>query len=136
MSGEEAPTFIVELTYIQRGAAWTEKGDAHVELPTSDLPVSRSVLALHFSPRYAVDARPAHFASRRIPALARRPAGCRRRRRVGVGRRGADGTRAEKDLQALMDRYKKESGRSRQGTVPDRDRISPRSDHRSISPRS
>ncbi len=60
-SGEEAPTFIVELTYIQRGAAWTEKGDAHVELPTSDLPVSRSVLALHFSPRYAVDARPGPF---------------------------------------------------------------------------
>jgi hypothetical protein len=116
-SGEEAPTFIVELTYIQRGAAWTEKGDAHVELPTSDLPVSRSVLALHFSPRYAIDARPGAFRVTSDPGPWRGDLGVVVDA-ASVASPAQPGTRAEKDLQALMDRYKKESGRSRQGTVP------------------
>jgi hypothetical protein len=116
-SGEEAPTFIVELTYIQQGAAWTERGDAHVELPTSDLPVSRSVLALHFSPRYGVDARPGPFRVTTDPGPWRGDLGIVVDA-ASVSAAAAPGTRAEKDLQALMDRYKKESGRSRQGTVP------------------
>ena len=36
---EEAPVFVVELMYLQRIDSWTEKGDAHVELPAVDLPV-------------------------------------------------------------------------------------------------
>jgi hypothetical protein len=37
-TNEEAPTFVVELLYLQRAAGWTERGDAHLELPAVDLP--------------------------------------------------------------------------------------------------
>ena len=37
-SGEEAPTFIVELVYLQRANAWTDKGEARLELPAVDSP--------------------------------------------------------------------------------------------------
>lgn len=53
-SGEESPAFIVEVTYVQRADAWTEDGRARLELPTLDLPVSRTGLSLHYSPRYKV----------------------------------------------------------------------------------
>ena len=53
-TNEEAPTFVVELLYLQRAAGWTEKGDAHLELPAVDLPVSRTGLTLHHSPRFEV----------------------------------------------------------------------------------
>jgi len=116
-SGEEAPMFVVELTYIQQGIAWTDKGESHVELPTSDLPVSRSVVVYHFSPRYAVDARSGAF------RVATDPGPWRAGMSVTVDAVAPPappppGSRDEKDLQALMDRYKKESGRSRQGAVP------------------
>ena len=60
-TNEEAPTFVVELLYLQRSAGWTEKGDAHVGLPAVDLPVSRTGLTLHHSPRYQVDPKPGAF---------------------------------------------------------------------------
>ena len=60
-AGTEAPTFVVELTYLQRAAAWSEKGDAHVELPAADLPIARTGLTLHYSPNYAIDPRPGAF---------------------------------------------------------------------------
>ena len=54
-TGENAPTFAVELVYLQRAAAWTERGDARLELPAVDLPVSRTGLAVHYSPRFDVE---------------------------------------------------------------------------------
>ena len=106
--------------YLQRGAAWTEKGEAHVELPAIDLPVSRTGLTLHYSPRYALDAHPGAF------RVTNDPGPWTGETRVvdsaAAGRAPAD---AEKDLQALMDSYKKESGRTRQGPCPSRSR-SPR----------
>ena len=60
-TGEEAPTFVVELVYLQRAAAWTDKGNARVDLPAVDLPVSRTGLSLHHSPRFTVEPRPGRF---------------------------------------------------------------------------
>jgi hypothetical protein len=116
-SGEEAPLFLVELVYIQRGTAWTDKGETRLELPATDLPVSRSGLTLHYSPRYAVDAHPGAFRVTTDPGAW---VGDVRIESVGMaGLKSADASaRDEKDLQALMDRYKKESGRTRQGAVP------------------
>ena len=112
-SGEEAPLFFVEVIYLQRGAAWNEKGEAHIDLPATDLPVSRSGLTLHYSPRYALDAHPGVFRVTNDPG-----SWTGETRIVDSAAAGQASADAEKDLQALMDRYKKESGRTRQGTVP------------------
>ena len=88
-----------------------------------DLPVSRTGLTLHHSPRYAVDPKPGAFrlesdpgpwsaALRAGAAVACRPSPRRRRRR----RPPAIATRS--DLKTLMDRFQKEAGRTRQGVIP------------------
>ena len=56
---EEAPTFVVELTYLQRVDAWDGQERARIDLPAVDLPVSRTALNFHYSPRYHVEPRPA-----------------------------------------------------------------------------
>ena len=122
-TGEDAPTFVVELVYLQRSDAWTDRGDAHIELPALDLPVSRTGLLLHHSPRFHVEPRPGSFrvesdtgpwsaalrtdlSSGMLPAaLPFRP-----QTALDLG--------ASKDLQALVDRFQKETGRTTTGIVP------------------
>jgi len=123
-TNEEAPTFVVELLYLQRAAGWTEKGDAHLELPAVDLPVSRTGLTLHHSPRFAVDLRPGAF------RLETDPGPWSAALRDGNGLAAAApapppppasppaGDRDAKDLKALMDRLQREAGRTRQGVIP------------------
>jgi hypothetical protein len=122
-TGEDAPIFVVELVYLQRSDAWTADGDAHIELPAVDLPVSRTGLLLHHSPRFNVEPRTGSFrveadtgpwsavlrmdpsSGTSSPSGATRPlAG------VDLG--------ASKDLQALVDRFQKETGRTATGIVP------------------
>ncbi|HTE07106.1 MAG TPA: hypothetical protein VK824_13010 [Planctomycetota bacterium] len=57
-SGEQAPTFVLELMYLQRASEWTDKGVARLALPALDLPVSRTGLTVHYSPRFKVEAQP------------------------------------------------------------------------------
>jgi len=122
-TGEDAPTFVVELVYLQRSDAWTDDGDAHIELPALDLPVSRTGLLLHHSPRFHVEPLPGSFRVENDTgpwspvlrmdlssgtlgtALPARP------------QAGAD-LGASKDLQALVDRFQKETGRTTTGIVP------------------
>ena len=59
--GEEAPTFAVELIYLQRSPTWTDKGSATLTLPALDLPVSRTGVTLHYSPRFKVEVQPGAF---------------------------------------------------------------------------
>ena len=104
-------------------AAWTEKGDAHLELPAVDLPVSRTGLTLHHSPRYDVEPQPGAFrvesdrgsverrAARSRRAAAAPPPPPRRRQRAAEARR-------EGSSRSLMDRFQKEAGRTRQGVIP------------------
>jgi hypothetical protein len=51
-AGEETPAFSVEVIYVHRGATWQEKGRTALILPALDLPVSRTGVVLHHSPRF------------------------------------------------------------------------------------
>lgn len=124
-TNQEAPTFVVEITYLQRGPAWGDKGDAHIELAAADLPIARTGLTLHYSPKYAIDPRPGTF---RVTTDPGPWSGNLRATAERVGPPPpaaappppppASIDRDAKDLQALMDRYRKEAGRTRQGSVP------------------
>ena len=60
-SGEEAPAFIVEVSYLDRAASWTDKGHTRVSLVAVDLPISKSHLLLHHPPLFRVTAVPGNF---------------------------------------------------------------------------
>lgn len=60
-AGEDAPAFVVQITYLQQRDPWTEKAPARVDLPMLDLPISRSGLELHYSPRFRVALQPGAF---------------------------------------------------------------------------
>jgi hypothetical protein len=113
--GEEAPTFVVSLIYVQRTDPWRDKAHARIALPALDLPVSRTGLELHYSPRFRVepeagvfriDSDPGPFAEAlRIP-----PAAATAPSRDAAPASG---------LQALVDRYRNEGGgRTTVGTLP------------------
>jgi hypothetical protein len=120
-SSAEAPTFRLELVYLQIIPAWSDEGDAHLELPALDLPVSRTGLKLHYSPRFRIEARagafrteedagPWHAVLRSAEAsLATPPAG-------PAPHVAAEGE--SKDFESLLDRFRKEAGRTRTGTIP------------------
>lgn len=57
-SGEEAPAFIVEVSYLDRAASWTDKGRTRVSLVAVDLPISKSHLLIHHPPLYRITAAP------------------------------------------------------------------------------
>jgi hypothetical protein len=120
-TNEEAPAFVVELLYLQRATTWTEKGDAHVELPAVDLPVSRTGLTLHHSPRYDVDPKPGSFRLETdpgpwTPALRAAVHGTPPPPPPATTAPFAD--REARDLKVLVDRFQKEAGRTRPGVIP------------------
>jgi hypothetical protein len=53
-AGEEARAFAVEMSFFARSGAWTARGKQELLLPALDLPVSRTGMALHHSPRFRV----------------------------------------------------------------------------------
>ena len=57
-SGEEAPAFVVEVSYLDRAASWTDRGRTRVSLVAVDLPISKSHLLLHHPPLFRVTAVP------------------------------------------------------------------------------
>ena len=65
-SGEEAPAFVVEVSYIDRAASWTDKGRARVSLVAVDLPISKSHLVLHHPPLFRVTPAPGLSGSFRV----------------------------------------------------------------------
>jgi hypothetical protein len=60
-AGEEAPPFVVEVTYVQRGDAWADKGRTRLLLPSVDLPIARTGVTVYHSPRFSVLAEPGPF---------------------------------------------------------------------------
>jgi hypothetical protein len=50
--GDEAPAFVVEVTYIDHGDIWADKGHGKLTLLTLDLPISKSSVLLHYSPQF------------------------------------------------------------------------------------
>jgi hypothetical protein len=118
-TNEEAPTFVVELLYLQRAPGWTERGDARLDLPAVDLPVSRTGLTLHHSPRYAVDLKPGAFRLESDPgpwSAALRNENVRAAAAPPPPAPAAD--RDARDFKTLMDRLQKDAGRTRQGVIP------------------
>ncbi|HEY7501811.1 MAG TPA: hypothetical protein VH740_25045 [Vicinamibacterales bacterium] len=127
-AGETAPTFSVELVYLQRTTAWTERGDARLELPAVDLPVSRTGLTFKHSPRFAVEPLPGAFRAesphepwsavlRMNEAEGAMPAA------VAGGMPPAAPAQAARDqdaanAKALVDRFRKDMGRTSAGTIP------------------
>ena len=120
-TNEEAPTFVVELLYLQRAPGWTDKGDAHLDLPAVDLPVSRTGLTIHHSPRYDIDPKPGAFRPENDPgpwSAALRAGGSVSLASPPVAAPPPPGDRDAKDLKSLMDRFEKEAGRTRPGVIP------------------
>ncbi len=60
-AGEEAPAFVLEIFYLVRETAWTDKGKATLALPALDLPVSRTGLLLYHPPLFKLAAEPGTF---------------------------------------------------------------------------
>jgi hypothetical protein len=57
-SGDEAPAFVVEVSYLDRAPAWTDKAHIRLALLAVDLPISKSRLLLHHSPLFRLTASP------------------------------------------------------------------------------
>lgn len=55
-SGDEAPTFIVEVSYMDHTQSWSDKGRVHLSLVAVDLPISKSRLLLHHPPLFRLTA--------------------------------------------------------------------------------
>jgi hypothetical protein len=62
-AGEDAPLFAVEVLYISRDTAWTEKGQSKLTLPALDLPISRTGLHVFNPPLFRVTSSPGTFRS-------------------------------------------------------------------------
>jgi hypothetical protein len=60
-AGDDAPVFAVEVVYLIRDTAWTERGRARLTLPALDLPISRSGVLLFHAPQFRVTAEPGTF---------------------------------------------------------------------------
>jgi hypothetical protein len=69
-TGEDATAFAVEVTYVQRLGSLGEKGAVRIPLPAVDLPVSRTGLTLHHSPRYRLEVQPGQFREESDPGPA------------------------------------------------------------------
>lgn len=57
-SGDEAPAFVVEVSYMDRTPAWVDKGRLRLSLLAVDLPISKSHLLLHHPPLFRLTAPP------------------------------------------------------------------------------
>jgi hypothetical protein len=59
--GDDAPAFAVEILYITKAVAWSEKGKEKVSLPALDLPISRTGMLLYYPPLFHLTAEPGTF---------------------------------------------------------------------------
>lgn len=124
-AGEDAPAFAVRITYLQPVGKWTDGGDVHLDLPALDLPISRTGVELHHSPRFRVDLQPGTFRIESDPGVfaeALRLAGKRPfalpAPPAPVQSPSPDAINA-KSMQTLIERYRNEGGgRTIVGTLP------------------
>jgi hypothetical protein len=126
-AGEEAPAFAIEVSFFGRAGAWTERGRQQLLLPALDLPVSRTGMALHHSPRFHVGLLPGAFregpGAAPLSALLTGPAGVasppagKDDRGLLVGEDAdASGVAAEQKL--LIDRFQEGRARRVAGVTP------------------
>lgn len=60
-AGEDAPAFAIEILFLARGDAWSDKGQATLALPSLDMPVSRTGVQVYHSPLFRVATEPGAF---------------------------------------------------------------------------
>lgn len=65
-TGDEAPTFVVEVSYLDHTPQWTEKGRVRLSLVSVDLPISKSRLLLHHPPLFRLSPLPGVSGSFRV----------------------------------------------------------------------
>jgi len=65
-SGDEAPAFVVEVSYLDHTQAWNDKGRLRLSLLAVDLPISKSHLLLHHPPLFRLTAPPGISGSFRV----------------------------------------------------------------------
>ena len=65
-SGEEAPEFVVEISYLDRAPSWADKGRTRLTLVSVDLPISKSRLLVHHPPLFKLTTAPGLSGSFRI----------------------------------------------------------------------
>jgi hypothetical protein len=59
--GADAPVSLVTIAYFDREPAWTSSGQVKLDLPAIDLPVSRTGVIVHHSPRFRTTLDPGTF---------------------------------------------------------------------------
>jgi len=107
-AGDEAPTFVVALVYLQSIDVWHDKGRTRLELPAVDLPVSRTGLELYYSPRFRVELQPGAFRLQNDPGPF---AEALRQPLAPIAKEASErDERAAAGLQALVDRFQSGSG--------------------------
>jgi hypothetical protein len=122
-ANEEAPAFAIELLYLERSPEWSDKGDARLALPAVDLPVSRTGVTVHYSPRYAIDAKPGTFrqAIDSGPFSAALRVASPQAYSLGTPPPPppvAEEAREGRDMKILLDKLQKEAGHTREGAIP------------------
>jgi len=125
-AGEDAPAFVVELTYAQTIGAWSDAAAARIDLPALDLPVSRTGVELHYSPRFKVTPEPGAFRVAEDPgpfAAAFHTAGAAGAAgnvpAVGLRLDAAAPPAPPRPIDALVNKFKNESGgRTVVGSLP------------------
>jgi len=65
-SGEEAPAFVVEISYLDRAPSWSDKGRTRLALVSVDLPISKSRLLVHHPPLFRLSTVPGLSGSFRV----------------------------------------------------------------------
>jgi hypothetical protein len=114
-AGEEAPTFVVELIYLQAVDSWVDKGRAHITLPALDLPTSRTGVELFYSPRFRVALEPGSFRAENDPG----PFADALRATPPLPAAAPVPDQQSARLQALVDRFRNEGGgRTVAGVLP------------------
>ena len=118
-ANEEAPVFVVEIVFLDRGEEFKDKQDVQVTLPALDLPISRTGLTIYHSPLYSIEPQPGSFrigsdtgpwtpamnvAAPTPPPPPPAPA--------------ASPAQPARDAKVVIDQFRQEAGRVRQGIVP------------------
>jgi hypothetical protein len=130
-AGEQAPTFVVRITYLQPAEPWIGKMPARVVLPALDLPISRTGVELHYSPRFKIAVEPGTFRVEADPGVFAEA--LRGRSGHGIGYAAAppppmatpppipavEIDSRTSQMQMLIDRFRNEGGgRTVAGTLP------------------
>lgn len=67
-AGEDAPPFTIEILYLTKASAWSEKGHERLTLPALDLPISRTGMLLYYPPAFRITAEPGTFRTQQYEA--------------------------------------------------------------------